>query len=69
MSVSPDKREVVISDLKGVLMRFNSLKDLSAKQDVKGSVQRILRREVMLRKIEPGCLMANVGLEGGLVLV
>ena len=57
---------VVIADLKGVLIHFNALKDLSAQQVVTGSVQRILTIVLILGKIELICLMVSVGLEGRL---
>ena len=58
---------VVIADLKGVLICFNALKDLSAEQVLTGSVKRILTRVSILGKIELICLMVRVGLEGRLV--
>ena len=39
--MSPVKRELVIVDLKGVLILLRPLKDLSAEQLVTGRVQRI----------------------------
>ena len=57
---------VVIADLKGVLIHFNALKDLSTEQVVTGSVQRILTRVSIMGKIELICLIVSVGLEGRL---
>lgn len=58
---------VVIAALKGVLIRFSPLKDLSAEHDVTGSVQRIVTRALMFGYIELMCLRVSVRLDGGLV--
>jgi hypothetical protein len=49
---NPDNLMVVIADLKGVLICFNSLKDLSAEQLVTGSGHRSFKRVFMLGNIE-----------------
>ena len=44
--MSPVKRELVIADLKVVLILLRVLKDLSAEQPVTGRVQRVLTVEL-----------------------
>ena len=53
--MSPVKRELVIVDLKGVLILLRPLKDLSAEQLVTGRVQRILIRAEMFGNIKLTC--------------
>ena len=63
----PVKCELVIADLKGVLILLRLLKDLSAEQLVTGSVQRILTRAVMLGYMELTWLKVSVRLVGKLL--
>ena len=58
--MSPVKRELVIADLKGVLILFRPLKDLSGEQLVTGNVQRIFTRAVMLGYMELTRLKVSV---------
>ena len=65
--MSPVKRELVIADLKGVLILFRPLKDLSAEQLVTGRVQRNFTRAVMLGYMELTCLKMSVRYVGKLL--